>query len=390
MLFQTLDNKRECYAVYSDGELYHYPNNLHMTETWDWTCHAPPNVDFAQVWCNGKSLSEVCPEELKISLQHIQNKARAFFKSFQSSKMSMDDVCFYDLVPKNFLLDYCNIKNEISKHVFSSYQKPKNYDFLVELVEMLDDISCHTLNFDHTRLSSLSAAEHKKALACNNLKKIFYNPWGSVTGRLTTRPNSFPILTLPRTLRSGLTPNNDLFVELDYNSAEMRTAFALLGMQQPENDIHDHLKSEVFNDKLSRDEVKQKVFAWLYNPKASNKKLQKFLDKEKILEKYYTSGVVKTPFDRDIQVEPEKALNYLVQSTTSDLFLAQAIKIYNMLKDSNSHIAFCIHDSLVLDVERSDRQLVSKIISVFSQTPYGHFKTNVSFGKDFGTMRKIK
>ena len=80
MLFQTLDNKRECYAVYSDGELYHYPNNLHMTETWDWTCHAPPNVDFAQVWCNGKSLSEVCPEELKISLQHIQNKARAFFK----------------------------------------------------------------------------------------------------------------------------------------------------------------------------------------------------------------------------------------------------------------------------------------------------------------------
>ena len=390
MLFQTLDSKRECYAIYSNGELYHYPNNLEMTETWDWTCHSPDNIDIAQVWCHGKTLSEVCPEELKNKLDLLQSKGRAFFKSFQTSKVNMGDVCFYDLVPKNFLLDYCNMKNQISQHVFSNYQKPKNYDFLIDLMKMLDNISCHNLNFDHTRLSAMTPSEHKKALGCKDLKNVFYNPWGSVTGRLTTKSNSFPILTLPRTLRPGLIPNNDLFVELDYNSAEMRTAFALLGMQQPENDIHEHLRSEVFNNKISRDDVKQKVFAWLYNPKANNKKLQKFLDKESILDKYYKLGTVHTPFDRSIEVEEAKALNYLVQSTTSDLFLNQAIKVFNMLKESDSHIAFCIHDSLVLDVSRSDRQLVSEIMSVFSQTPYGHFKTNVSFGKDFGNMRKIK
>ena len=125
MLFQTLDNKRECYAIYCDGELYHYPNNLQLSETWDWTCHAPGTVDIAQVWCHGKSLQEACPDSLRPRLEKTTRKGKAFLKAMKTSRVNLGDVCFYDFVPKNFLLDYCQIKNDITQHVFDTYQKPK-------------------------------------------------------------------------------------------------------------------------------------------------------------------------------------------------------------------------------------------------------------------------
>jgi DNA polymerase I-like protein with 3'-5' exonuclease and polymerase domains len=132
------------------------------------------------------------------------------------------------------------------------------------------------------------------------------------------------------------------------------------------------------------------VFAWLYNPKARNKKLQQFLNKDNILHEYYNGHSVETPFNRSIEVAEEKALNYLIQSTTSDLFLTQAIKVFNILSDSDSHIAFCIHDSLVIDMSRSDQHLMQEIMSLFSDTSFGHFKTNISIGKDYGSMRKVQ
>ena len=62
---------------------------------------------------------------------------------------------------------------------------------------------------------------------------IKYNIFGTKTGRLTTKPNSFPILTLKKEYRSILKPNNDLFVELDYNAAELRVLLTLMNVEQP-------------------------------------------------------------------------------------------------------------------------------------------------------------
>lgn len=389
MIFQALDNKRECYAIYCDGELYHYPNNLDLTETWEWSCHAPPSVDCAQVWAEGKTLQEACPEELRPRLNNIQAEGKSFLNAFRNSKVNLNDVCFYDLVPKRFLLDYCTVKNEISKHVFETHVKPKNYDFLMKLHGFVDAVSQKQLNLAESPNSAFNALEMKRFLQIKKNKNIVYNPHGSRTGRLTTSRESFPILTLPKNFRHLLLPNNDLFVELDYNSAEMRAALALAGKPQPSIDIHSFLMKEIYNDKFSRDEVKQKVFAWLYNPKARNKKMSEYINKESILKQYYNSDTIFTPFGREIPVQQDKALNYLVQSTTSDMFLSRAIKIHELLQDTDSHVAFCVHDSLVLDMSKTDKNLLQEIVSVFEDTKLGCFKVNVSIGKNFGAMRKI-
>jgi hypothetical protein len=388
MYFQILDNKKECYAIYCGGELYYYSNNLNLTKTWNWSSHAP-DAESAEVWSNGLEMKQACPEFLKDDLRQIQSKGMAFLRAFSNAKVRLDDVCFYDLVPKRYLLEYCDIKNKISKYVFEHYKKPANYDFQIDLAKLINNISFREINITDIPMAALTIAERKKYQQARHLNRVVYNQWGSKTGRLTTRSNSFPVLTLPKSLRSMVVPNNDLFVELDYNSAEARVALALSGRPQPTTDIHEHVRGEVYNNKPTRDEVKQKVFAWLYNPKAQNKKLSSYFDKEALLNKYYTDGIVSSPFNRQIEVGEEKALNYLIQSTASDMFLKQAVKIDKLLEGKKSEIAFCVHDSLVLDVSKEDKGLLENFISVFKDTDLGEFRVNTSIGKNFGDMRKL-
>ena len=389
MYFQVLDNKKECYAIYCDGELYYYPNGLELTKTWSWAGHVPEGADCAEMWSNGATLKQACPEHLKDDLGRIQEKGRAFLKAFSSAKVHLDDVCFYDLVPKKYLLDYCDIKNKISKYVFEHYKKPANYEFQIDLAKLINKISSRDINVSSEPIKGLTVPERKKQQQAKHLSRIMYNQWGSKTGRLTTKPNSFPILTLPKSLRGMVVPNNDLFVELDYNSAEVRVVLALSGRPQPKIDMHEHIRNEVYNNKYTRDETKQKVFAWLYNPKAQNKKLSSYIDKENLLKKYYSDDIVSSPFNRQMKVESEKALNYLIQSTASDMFLRQAIKIDKLLEGTKSDIAFCVHDSLILDMSKKDKGLLEEIIDIFKETDLGEFRVNASIGKSFGGMRKI-
>ena len=197
-------------------------------------------------------------------------------------------------------------------------------------------------------------------------------------------------MTLNKELRPVITATNDCLLELDLNAAEIRVLMHLLGQEQPREDIHNWISKNIFDDKYSREQSKKKVFAWLYNPKAKNKKLNKYLNRDALYDKYYKDGFVETPFGRRIKVTEDKAINYLVQSTTSDLFLTSAMKIDKMLKDKKSNVYFCIHDSLVLDYSTEDQAIVEQVVHEFSNTKFGFFNTNLSMGTNFGKMRKLK
>ena len=108
-----------------------------------------------------------------------------------------------------------------------------------------------------------------------------------------------------------------------------------------------------------------------------------------IYNQYYVNGSVVTPYDRTIEVDDSKALNYLIQSTSSDMFLTSAIKVNKLLQDKKSFISFCIHDSLVLDLSLEDRELLTNINKIFSSTRFGDIRTNLSIGKDFGQMKRV-
>jgi len=393
VIFQPLDKKQEC-------KLFYYNDCLNEnlpekpSKTWKYLEYLNniPNLRFADLYCGGKNLNEVCPEHIKEDWRVVTDRLKSYMRAHKLAKIDLSQICFFDSIPEIFLLEYFDLKNQITEYVFENHPEPENYNFLLELTKLTDFIKNNKLNLDVGRIKNGLGRYKTRQFAkkiSNVNPYIDYNIFGTKTGRLSTFPNSFPIMTLDRDHRSILKPNNDVFMELDYNAAELRVFLGLLDIPQPKGDIHAWIGQSVFKGGLSRDMVKKKVFAWLYNPQAENAKLEKLFNKDRILEKYYDGEHISTPFGRKIKSDQHHALNYIIQSTTSDMFLRQVIKADRIIKNTDSHIAFSIHDSFVIDLKRDNRDILEEIIKIFSDTHFGKFKVNLSIGKDFGNMRQI-
>ena len=309
----------------------------------------------------------------------------------KEAKINLSDVCFFDLVPENFLLELCEIKNQITESVFKRFERPKNYDFMLRLMKFSADLKTKKLVVETKMLDDYMSKQKTRSFKKKIVKtKAFvdYDIFGTITGRLKVKKDSFPILTLDKDHRGILKPNNDAFIELDFNAAEFRTFLALLGIPQPKGDIHCWTMQNVFKGALTREEVKKKTFAWLYNPDAKNAELDKRFNKKKAFKKYLSGDTIITPFGRKIKTDGRHALNYLIQSTTSDIFLRRMLDLNDLLKEKGceSYIAFSVHDSLILDFKKEEKKILSDLIKCFSETEYGKFKVNVSLGKNYKDM----
>jgi hypothetical protein len=394
VLFQVLDDKKRCYGVYQAGQFFYKDFPSSITKSWAYTPHLKgKSVDYAYIFTSGISLSEACPERLKEDWALISLKMKAFIRSFSEAKIDLNDVCFYDLVPENFLIELCEIKNRICEHIFETREKPENYDFLLSLSELIGEISQNKINFDESYLkSNLNDAKARGWLKTirSSHPYVNYKIFGTVTGRLSSERKSFPVLTLPKIYRRCIKPTNDWFLELDFNAAELRTVLALSGIKQPQEDIHAWNAKNIYAGKYSRDEAKKKIISWLYNPSAVHYTAARYYNRDMIKEKYWDGEHVKTPFSRKIRADHDHALNYAIQSTTSDLTLRQAIKISKLLENKKSYIAFCLHDSVVIDLNFEDKDLIEELVQVFADTDLGKYYINASIGKDFGALKKIK
>jgi len=393
LLFQSLDNKQECVGVYADGRIHYQDLPTSLTKTWDYSpVVSEEPIDYARFYAGGLSLADACPLSLQGEWLAARNKLKAFMRSFNEAQVSLHENCFFDLVPERFLLEFFYLKSEITAHAFENYERPPNHEFLVKVASLIHEVSTRPISVNKSALrpllGSTRARNFWKKLDVNS--RINYNLFGAKTGRLTTKKGSFPILTLDRGLRKVLEPTNDWFVELDFNAAELRTLLALSGSEQPEGDIHDWNIQNIFQGLGTREEAKKRVFSWLYNPSATDGGLGKTYDRSTVIKKYFDGCMVKTIFDRTIQADRHRALNYIIQSTTSDLFLDRAIAVNSLLKGRRSHVAFFIHDSLVLDVCDQEKDLLKVLIQEFGSTRLGDYTVNVSAGKNFGDMRKIQ
>ena len=337
-------------------------------------------------------MEEVCPSSLLPEWQRVTNKMKAYIRSFQEAKINLNEVCFYDLVPHQFLLEFFDAKCKIIDHVFETCERPADYEFQKKLNKLLNRISKRRLDIDKTALNN-RLAEVRVRDFLNKLKKIkpyvSYNQFGSKTGRLTTEPHTFPILTMDKTFRSVIKPKNGWFVEFDYNAAELRTLIALSGKKQPDTDIHEWNREQVGGE--SRDKVKQDFFAWLYgSTHVDGSVFEKTYQIDDVKSKYWNGYRVVNHFGREIEADEHHALNYIVQSTTSDLVLRQVLTVSDFLDTMKSEIAMIIHDSMIIDLDYSERHKIIEIAKIFSDTELGKFKTSVRVGKDLVNMKEIE
>jgi hypothetical protein len=394
MLFQLLDSKTDCAGTYIDGQFVWDRIPEGITQTWSYSEHLyGKDIEYASLMVAGKSIDDVCPPHLTERWAYSKSLLRGHFKALEASKVDLTDVCFYDVVPQRHLQHYFDSKNEITKWVFDNVEKPENYGFLTKVQSAVKELRRYPVNLNSFAVYVSGAddlkAKHLYDQFGESTPYVDYDIFGTVTGRLTTKRNSFPILNLKKELKSHVRPNNDVFIELDFNAAEVRTMLALQGHEQPEEDIHEWNIKNVFKKDLSREEAKTKLFAWLYNPDSKNIE-SNFYNREDLLEKYYDGEAVKTPFGRTINAPVRKALNYLLQSSSSDNTLDRFCKISNFLRATRSHVAFVVHDSVVIDLHKDDRRMIPELVDMFGDTKLGAFKVNCSIGKNLGAMREFK
>jgi len=394
LIFQIIDDKKDCYGVYIDGEILHTEIKDEFDKTWGYSDHlGDARIDLAQLYCGGKGLTEMCPPEIKDRFIARRDKLKAFVNSFITAKVNLQDICFYDLVPPQHIKHYYDLKNEISESVFENFTRPKNYTFLHDTTVMCYEIAQQELVLNRQLLKKYAKDDYKAFHLAQRFwsRKAFvnYNIFGTKTGRLGLHEGSFPILNLKKSHRRAVQPKWDYFVELDYNGSEIRTLLALSGQHQPKEDIHKWNMEHVFQDEVTRDVAKKRIFSWLYNSR-SNAIDSEYYDRQRVLGKYYKNGYVHTPFGRLIEADDFHALNYLLQSASSDNCITQVNLLHRFLRDKKSNVAFIIHDSVILDLHYDERHLLPQIREIFMDTKLGKFKTNMQVGTNLGKMQEIQ
>jgi len=385
MLLQTIDTKSGCKNFYVQEKFTENLNEFKTERFLTWKKPPGPcdrEVDYAWLMSGGKDL-----ESFEVN---GFNRLRAFHKSFITAKVDLRDNCFFDLVPEQVLLKYYGHLNNLCQMIDENFEKNNLYYHLRDCHELLESIADNRLNINLDSFKKQIASKQDINLLnrVSNKKNIIYNLFGTKTGRLTTRKNSFPALTLPKKFRSCIEPNNDLLLEFDLNSAEAKTFLNLIGFKM-ENDIHTYNAKRVFRG-IPREEAKVKFFSWLYDLNKQNVFLDQEYDREYIIEKFYNGESIETPFERKIECSREKVVNYSLQSITNDVVLEGAVKVRELLKDKTSNIYFLLHDSIVLDFSREDAKMIPEIIDIFKTTKVGSYNLNMRSGNNFATMRQIK
>jgi len=404
MIFQTLDDKSECVGIYTHNNLIFNPEEFPdtLSQTWKYAPYLRDlDVEYVSLYLEGGKISDNIPEYLRDDWEDVSRKVQSFKRSLHISKVDISENCFFDLVPKRFLMEFCEVKNKICEHITKTIEKPKRYEFYKHVSMMIGDIACRPIKIDNREINSLAKVPKlaNQARAIKTLAPyVNYNQFGTKTGRLSTKKGSFPILTLNKAFRSAVIPTNDFYLELDFNGAEVRTLLGLLEKPQPEEDVHNYHLREVFTDLTTRDEAKVAFFSWLYGANSSDMraqadKLASFYEKDLLIEKYWDGSTVRTPFGKQIlDTSRHHALNYLVQSTTAELALKQALKVEYLLRkySEGSTVAFLIHDAIVLDMKNEDERLINTMVALIGHTNFGRFKVNIKRGKTLGSMRAVE
>lgn len=371
MYFQIIDNNQKCKKVFDGSDYFDYTDSIHMKKTWKHSIHLENknDIEYGYLYA-GKEITDSCPGILKEWWNEVSGRINSIVKSVYHARCDLDMSCIYDYIPDNVLFEFVKCKHAIIKYVFEHNEKPKCYDILKKAHVLTEEMNSVKNNYDGREC------------------KTNYNIFGTRTGRLSNSKSSIPILTMKREQRHLLTPKNDLFVEFDYNAAELRTLLALSGKEQPQQDIHEwNMRNTA--ECTTREEIKKRTFAWLYNPEASDSLLERIYDRDAIKDMYLTETGVKTPFFREIECDNRKSLNYIIQSTSSDLCIEQSFKLREFFKNSRTKVCYLLHDSVILDFAKEDVEKFSTAKNIFSETRFGKYVVNSSIGKNFGEMKRV-
>jgi hypothetical protein len=242
-----------------------------------------------------------------------------------------------------------------------------------------------------------------------------YNGTDKTTGRIYPKDDGYSLQSLHKDYRDiVIAEKKCILCEFDYKYFEYYLLAQICNIPI-QNDPHEHLAIELFNDKSMRQVCKTINYAILYNKnidkvvdeiitehsiqlskKELKDKLLGFIKpikgfEEGLLKQYDEKGFIVNYFCRKIKPTKRYAcLNNYIQSTAADYLLIKLEKLFNYLKGENK-LVLQIHDSIILNLSIEDinnSNLLEDIQTILTQEECGlTAQTGFKYGNNWKDLK---
>jgi hypothetical protein len=304
----------------------------------------------------------------------VTQKFKNNIKSLYICKIKNQDILsFIDI---NDAKEYYKEVKSAIDYVVENNPLPKDYEYIKCAYVLSELIALNKIKYEEKYVN------------------IKYNPFTNY-GRFGTHPDSFNILSLKKDKRKYLTAEQDYTLfEFDYNAFEVRTLFAILGINQPEEDLYKKLH-DASGDTRSRDEFKSSLLSCLFSQNESKTILHKVLQAKDFYGKYpIINGYVENIFGKKMDSDQYHLMSRILQSTSAYIMFAQMLKIalFLCLYKYKSKILFSIHDAVCIAIHKDETEIVELIKEIFTDVQIksinykSTFQCKIKCGKNYGEM----
>ena len=266
------------------------------------------------------------------------------------------------------------------KHVFTM-EKPQHFEFYNnKATNVFYWIESNGLKVDPKLFEEYFGVERDWTYSQFNLKTTTTRPSNSFGGI------NYAALDKKSGCREAFIPDNDFLLEIDISAYHPTLAAQLVDYEFQDEDIH-----QAFADMYGVDykKAKELTFKQLYGGVFKEykeleffKRVEKYIDdisrKEEVVCK---SGYV---FKTDMK--KQKLFNYILQNTETYYNVLILEKIIKLLKHSKTRIVHYTYDSFLLDVDKSEKDLIKSILDVFKEY---NFNVKVEAGNNYNALEKV-
>lgn len=358
------------------------------------------NIDEVKQWIN-KNTDKLFVQNKKEALYYFDNSDKLFDLNFIESVSYINNNKCHRFYYSHHNISDINCLIPISKHyeecekiyniclpIIKAYKSNKIYDFNnKELTNVFYYIEKNGIKIDKNEFISFYKDKPINFHFNISKSKIYthYNLY-TTTGRPSNSFNGINFAALNKTDGERLCyiPENDLFIEFDFQGYHPRLAASLVGLDTSnESNIYEYLGVE-----------KKEMFENLYGgikPKNLNKpffnKINNFI--EDMWDTYQFGTQYETPLrvlykNDGITYSSNKLFNYLLQSKETYENVNQLNSIISLLENKKTKLVLYTYDAFLFDYNKEDgNELLSNIKNTLK------YPVNIKQGKTYHALEKI-
>lgn len=222
-----------------------------------------------------------------------------------------------------------------------------------------------------------------------------YNMYNQ-TGRPTNTFNGVNFVAIPKDEehRSCIIPQNEYFVEYDFDGYHVRLIANKLGVKLPETSIHEYLGKQYFNkEELTEEDYKVSktiTFRQLYGGVMEEyshielfKKMGQFI--KDLWESYDNNKFIKLPTGSTLyynkEMTPLKVFNYYVQNMETKNNSDRVKLVREILEGKKTKLVLITYDAFLFDFDCTDGK--DLLLSIKSALETGGYPTKHKYGKNY-------